>query len=870
MAWTLVGRDEELDIVTSGLRAGGSIVIAGSAGVGKTRLAQEALTAVGDGDATTAWAVASQSSRAIPFGALAPLLPILEDLPESRLALLRRVSLAFSQMAATGRLILAVDDAHLLDDMSATLLLHLVQEERVSLVLTIRTGEPAPDAVSAIWKDGFAARLDLQPLSQEEGAQMVSSGVDGDAVDGAFVHQVCTAAGGNPLYLRELVTGAIESGALRKVRAVWHLERPFEAPDRLIELIEGRLAVTTDASRRALELLAVTGSIGLASLEELSPPEAIDDLERRGIVVMRRDERRRPVELAHPLYGEALRRTMPAGRSRELQREAADLIDRAGRRRRGDTLRVATLRLDSDGTADPVLLADAARQAACSYDLELAERVSRAALAAGAGGKVRRLLAEILRFRGRHDDARAVIESIDPADLDEDEAMLLAITHAEILFRGLGRKDDAHAVLAAAQVGAGPEWRDEFIAMGGGYDVLSGRVREGLATLEPLLDLPPGRALVTACGPAAAGLLVAGRGEQAVQIAERAFEISLSLGQLPMLADPGLQVIARCLALAEMGRLSDARVPAELGYEWGVASGIAVGHGWFAMILGRVALGAGELQRASQRFQEAAAVFASSDEPGLRRWCLAGAAQAVALVGDGERATALVAELDASPGAEMGLMEPEVDRARAWAAVARGELTAGRAILRAAAEGATADGRYALASSAWHDLVRLGDVADVDELSTLQAKVDGPLIPVRADHGRALAAGDGDALADVAERFAEIGANLLGAEAAAQAAAVATGNGRRRQAAAADARSRELAALCDGARTPALLIDRELVELSPREREVAALAAAGLGNREIAERLFVSVRTVENHLQRAYDKLGVAGRAELAARYSSL
>jgi DNA-binding NarL/FixJ family response regulator len=53
--------------------------------------------------------------------------------------------------------------------------------------------------------------------------------------------------------------------------------------------------------------------------------------------------------------------------------------------------------------------------------------------------------------------------------------------------------------------------------------------------------------------------------------------------------------------------------------------------------------------------------------------------------------------------------------------------------------------------------------------------------------------------------------------------------------------------------------------LTQREREVAALAAAGLGNRAISKRLFVSLRTIENHLQRSYDKLGVGGRTELTA-----
>jgi DNA-binding CsgD family transcriptional regulator len=53
--------------------------------------------------------------------------------------------------------------------------------------------------------------------------------------------------------------------------------------------------------------------------------------------------------------------------------------------------------------------------------------------------------------------------------------------------------------------------------------------------------------------------------------------------------------------------------------------------------------------------------------------------------------------------------------------------------------------------------------------------------------------------------------------------------------------------------------------LTPREREVAMLAAAGISSREIAARLDLSVRTVDNYLGRAYAKLDVASRTELAA-----
>jgi DNA-binding CsgD family transcriptional regulator len=69
---------------------------------------------------------------------------------------------------------------------------------------------------------------------------------------------------------------------------------------------------------------------------------------------------------------------------------------------------------------------------------------------------------------------------------------------------------------------------------------------------------------------------------------------------------------------------------------------------------------------------------------------------------------------------------------------------------------------------------------------------------------------------------------------------------------------------CDGVRTPALALADHDDDLTTREREVAALAARGLPDQEIADRLFVSVRTVHAHLRSAYAKLGVSGRKDLA------
>ena len=78
------------------------------------------------------------------------------------------------------------------------------------------------------------------------------------------------------------------------------------------------------------------------------------------------------------------------------------------------------------------------------------------------------------------------------------------------------------------------------------------------------------------------------------------------------------------------------------------------------------------------------------------------------------------------------------------------------------------------------------------------------------------------------------------------------------------ARAEALASEC-GADTPALRQAREPLPLTDREREIVVLLGQGLSNRDVAERLFLSVRTVEGHIYKAMAKTDTASRAELAA-----
>ncbi|BFO16200.1 hypothetical protein SHKM778_25880 [Streptomyces sp. KM77-8] len=176
--------------------------------------------------------------------------------------------------------------------------------------------------------------------------------------------------------------------------------------------------------------------------------------------------------------------------------------------------------------------------------------------------------------------------------------------------------------------------------------------------------------------------------------------------------------------------------------------------------------------------------------------------------------------------------------------------------------------RPATALTALHLAVRVADAPRAAvRAATLAAGAGSELMRLQADHVAALTRADGEALEDVSARLHTMGAVAPAAEAAAQAAEVYRKDGRRRASRLARAASARLLAESGCALVPWAVPgntgSRTAPPLTSREREVAALAAGGLSNRDIAERLVVSVRTVENHLYRVYEKLGITARSGL-------
>jgi DNA-binding CsgD family transcriptional regulator len=267
-------------------------------------------------------------------------------------------------------------------------------------------------------------------------------------------------------------------------------------------------------------------------------------------------------------------------------------------------------------------------------------------------------------------------------------------------------------------------------------------------------------------------------------------------------------------------------------------------------------------------FREVATVFGTLNHPG-RRWGLGGIALAGALVGDSEVSATALATLDAMAPVAVHLQDGYIIRAQALTAMVRGELTLARQLLWEAVALADGWGQHGAAAQALHDLVRMGAVDPAaEQLEGMGDLVDGAFMEARVLFARAARLRDRTLAAAAADCFEAIGANLFAAEAASLLADLASDAGLRRVKTDAEARAARLLELCEGALTPSVTGANGSARLTDREFEVAQLAARGLTSRKIAEDLYLSVRTVDNHLQQVYVKLGIKRRSELAARLS--
>jgi DNA-binding CsgD family transcriptional regulator len=853
----LVGRGEELELILDAVRGGGGVVIAGGLGVGKTRLARET-AAILDGEFSVEWCAATLSSSSIPFGALAHLLPD-AGIADDRLAFVRAATARLRDRAGGKPILLSVDDAQWLDGGAAALVHQLTVSGMAQVLLTLRTDEDVPDSIVAIWKDGLADRLELQPLGALEHDALVAAVLDRQ-VDRTTLRRFWNLSRGNPLFVHELLCGALETDAFEVSDGVWNWTGDFGPATRLVSVLRSRLDRISDSGRTVLEYLAVGEPLTPDALALLCDEDAIAEVERHGLAELDEREGGR-FRLCHPVYGEALRGAMGSIRRRQLMTELAETFADSARSSRTELLRVATWRLESTQPGAELLFADAAEVANAVYDHRLAERLARRAVAEGGGLRAALALGDALNRQGRCDEGVAVLEPLAELAATEQEHVAVAIARYFGLTTAYGfRLEFAEVLLAAERHVHDPGLLSFLEAQRATLLCFAGRLEEGvaLATRVAADDEIAALRAMTALGVAG---LCGGRPQDACDLAERMIEPALRHRDAVPQA-PAWVVSIQLPSLVAAGRLDEADAATSFVENMTAAGGASAdGPSFLALAKGQSALHRGQARTAAEHLRESVAGMRA-----IARWRmpfpLAHLTEACALIGDAEGAIE-ASEEATELVAESAMFDGLARRAAGWAAFARGQRSHAAEVFVDAAHWSIAHGQNTAALFALHDAARFGAQIGSD-LDRLLPGVATKWAPCFAAHVRALAADDGAALDAVVVAFEALGGMLLAAEAAAEASASYRRAGLDARAARAEARAQVLAAACEGALTPVLAELMRPLPLTRREREVVELAADGLAAQEIATRLFVSVRTVEGHLNKAYGKLGVKSRADLA------
>ena len=852
----MVQRDSEFARIHAALvgdNKTSGIVLIGDAGVGKTTLARLVTQSL---PSRVQWVAGTESARTIPLGVFAHLVSSATSRdPIAFLAAARETLLAERDS------IVGVDDAHMLDQLSATLLHQLAIDGSVRIVATVRRGETLPDAITSLWKDGYLELLNLQPFTKAQCVTLIEDALGG-RVEGLSVDLMWDASAGNALYVRHLVEGALETGALRQVRGVWQLRGRTSVTSELASLLDARVEALPDPVMHVLRLVTFCEPLDLDVLTEMAGADPVEQAEARGLIRLAEERDGIDVRFTHPLFGEAIRRRLGIAAARRVRGELARALQRQPITAPTQRMRLAELTLDSDVVPDVDLLVGAARDAIALSNIALGERLSRAAVHRGAGLRGSVLLGRALLWQGNAAEAEDVFSAFDPDQLSEIDLVRWGTARIANLHWAMGDADAADEVINLLRSRV--------------TDPMLGLVVDGLAAaslvfenrLVEAADLA-GRVLADPAAPPSAvqwavfggglALGLMGRGDEVAAIAERGRALDdqaegllrylMAFGEIRALVATG------DFAVAEQRSADIVRVSSPGQYlAWGMANVLA----------GTVELARGQFPATVSRMEQTVAALTSESAASWSFPARLLLAQAYSALGRTDAGSKMIAELKMRYARHVAVFRPQLLIAESWLAAALGNVSGAADLALEAARSARLSGQRAIELLAHHDAARFGDRTGLEAFADVAATIDGALARTQHAYARALIDRDATALYDAANAFSDIGALLYAADAAAQAAVLFESANERRQHIDSAAVADRIATACGGIQTPALSLAANPLPLSTREREIANLAALGLSNRDIAERLTVSLRTVEGHIYRACIKLDVTDREELA------
>lgn len=916
----VIGREDVCAQAREQLSRGGSVLLHGPAGIGKSTV----LRALAAENAATARTVlrcsATESESHLPFLALADLLGLVLDDVAGKLPVAQRTALesaltgrgestlqrdglalrlavlsALRALAARGPVLILADDVQWLDSASSELLgfaARRLGDTPVRMVCAVRTdGDEYELPLGALPPDTLALRVN--PLTRAQTQELLGHRGYG-GLSRSTVRDIHRTSGGNPLFALELGRALAESPTPPRPG------EPLPVPTSLRALVLNRLEMLSDEARRTLLVASAGARPTMALLRAAGRTNAEAEMELAAELGLLATEAEGPgVRFAHPLISAALYAEAPAHERRAahaaLSTAASDPIERARHlalattgtdqatadclaeaaalaRDRGAPSVAASLGLlaarhtppDADPSPDTRRL-QAAEDAITAGEMDLARDIARDVLtrATVPADRVRAWI--IVIDTAGH--AMAEVDSVFPQALADagDDPKLLALIHYQLTWRALlvdgdfdqARDEASHAASLAAE--AGDRYTELMaLSMQAQIETLMGHP-DAPATIKRALQEPQDPRV--ACHHNGAGYSRFRWLIMSDQIAEARTTVT------------GL--------LREVRRRGS--VESEVHFLRGVAeTELLSGHCGRALDLARQSL---MLARDTGIGEVASAVLAAMSE---------------ASGGDVRRALELARE--ALDRAEQDGDQPFVSRALTalgYAQLVAGDTTGAVRSLRRVREVEDGLGITDPARGRWQGdlaeaLVRVGepdeaqDVIDTARRHALRLGREGVLAVLdRAEALVRAARGEHDAalaqLASAQDRLAKLG---FGLEEARTAFALARLRGRRAgrgvydEAARLFRRCRALPWLrqveeaaasrpepVPQPRVPVLASEADaadaLASLAAMERQVASLVMEGATNREIAARLFISVKTVEATLTRVYRKLGIRSRVDI-------
>jgi DNA-binding NarL/FixJ family response regulator len=870
--WPLVCGQEHIGTIANAILSHVGAVVRGESGVGKTALVRRALAGIG-GQIAVFPIRGKNGPTPLPYSALYPLTSQLgaEHAQEPSL-LLHGLAGLISSQAKGATAVLYVDHCESLDSGSATLVSQLVDTGTVVLLAVCTDNHPMNPEARSLCHDERFIKVRLERMSFKCARELLAAGL-GAPVSRAAAYELWKCSGGNQRVLKSLALEWSGSGCLRETSGGWVLtETAAPLSPEVFELWRARLATLNKGQRAVVELVALSESIPLSLLLELTDPADVDVVHDLGLLEVG-PEHPACVQMNDALGAMVVRSSVPPGRSRTLLAGLTELA--------GETLPQAI---------NPMALASWRLSSGSNLDFPDALAAAEHANKVPDGRAAMRFLSAV---KERHDDPRFVNQML-RAMIHEghyDEAEQLLAEHLKLVGEPPLLEDAARLQLVQAKLmrlGTGGGSQGPAPASDYSYrflEELYGRLTAEHANAEPESDdrhdvfLEVRQSLIEAAVHAGyyrdvldlcAEEPLANSGPQHWGIANRMHEALVIAGSMDegiskamdlvskvkrKQAEPAVEAAVRDnvfnLSLIS-GRLDIcAEMLAESGARGGYTEAGMLDEALFYVMSGRPDEALNLLGPETYQLLE-------RDPHGVLQLALAASAYAHMLAGNHQEADALLTEL-ASHTAPSSWKAARLALVFSSLATASGDAPAGsRRRLIDAAEEDIARGNLLLALWELTAAVRMDQPDSAVRLGDAAAQADGRFAALCEAYAKAVSEGDPQRLLDAAKEAASMGQHPFAADAAAQATRTAYSTGD--NTAAAEARAFRPRASTGGQGVDDIL---GAAGLTPRQRIIAKRAAAGKSNREIAEDLHLSIRTVEGHLYQIYSRLNLANRYEL-------